>query len=152
MNYWIVWLSIVSNNLLNSFFSFKISIMLALNKYITNICSFNWFFSNLNLSTWFLLKFTDCFTIFSYYKTNNVVWNWNDVGVLRRRSIGSHHALLKILICILDLLCDLSGFVQLLGDNQLFMSDLLSCLIISRYDSFNCYLSFTHWILVVSNQ
>ena len=119
--------------------------MVTFNKDIPLICIFNFHTSNLYSGSTLTLESSDCLSIFTNDQSNGVIWYWNNESLTGRQSKWSQHRL--IIWCIWH---HRSRVVQLLGNHELLMTDLLPSIIISRYDPIDCSLGTLHTLRVLT--
>ena len=115
--------SVFSDNLINHLLRSLILIRWSFHKNIPSISVFNFFLCYLNFGSTFHLKLSYSITTLTYNEPYAVIWNWDNVCIGRRRSIGSHHTVIHRLIS--------RRIIDLLSNHQLFSSDFVSCAFIS---------------------
>jgi hypothetical protein len=114
-------------------------------KYISQVATFNLFFSNLNFSPAFHLQLSNSITTFTNNKAYTVIGDWNDIGIRGGWAIRSHHTVVHWLVGLLNWIIDLLSYYELL------FSNLSPRSIICRNDSLNGVLCSPHTICWISD-
>jgi len=98
MNYWVIWLSVFSDDFFDSLFRFNIALMVPLYEYIPDVRSFYWLFGNLNFSPGFLLQLPDRLSTLANNQSHDVIGHRDDIGIVRWGTVWSHHGLIQHLV------------------------------------------------------
>jgi hypothetical protein len=133
-----------SNDLINHFFSFLISFRRSFYENIPKIAIGYLFFCYLDFGSTFHLKLSYRISAFTYNKTYTVIGNWNNICIWWRRTIWCHHA-------VIHLSTWLNLVVNLCSNNQLLLSNFVSCSFISWNHSFNSIDSSSYTLRWITN-
>jgi len=111
-------------------------------KNISCFCTWSWRCSNLNFKcSWFFSNVFDCFAFLSNNQSYTFIWDLKNICIFWRWSIRSRQW--QIIVSF-----SLSNSLLIL--NQLFLFELVKCVVIWENDSFNFSTSFYYLLLVIS--
>ena len=152
LHLWIRSLFLNSDYFINHFFSFTIFIIWSFHKNVSAIGRFNFFDSHLNLSSTLCLKLSYRISSFSNNKTNNVIWNRNNICTSIRWTIWRHHGIINfeilpyffINLIEIILLVLLRLISQLSCNWKLLLSNFISSFFIWAQDSIHDLSGFLH--------
>lgn len=149
MNLGIAGSSVLRDNGFDGLLSEDVLLVSSLYEHVPPVGILNLGFCDLNFSPRIILQLPDRLSMLSNDQANSVIGHRQDVGVGGWCAIRCHHAVVKR--CVVDGLLGYLSVVQLLGNYQLLVADLLPCAFIRCDDSLDSGGSPSDILWVVTN-